>query len=130
MRRGLLARFNDIALDDRERLEKLLPDHIDSVRLIIDVNNIASQHGMTLKNINLLDSMTEQAGSSLALGPQEARFKAVGLKFSVGGSYDKFRSFMRDLEQSLRLVDVRSISFIADEDDYDYSVTISTYKLN
>ena len=129
-RTGLLEKYNAIPLEDRERIEKLLPDHIDSVRLIIDVNNIASKYGMTLRNISLTDSATEQAGSSRAIGPQAARAKEVGLKFNVTGSYDDFRSFLRDLEQSLRLVDVQSVLFTTNEEDFDYSITISTYKLN
>lgn len=125
-RTGLLEKYNQIPLADRERIEKLLPDHIDSVRLIIDVNNIASQYGMTLKNISLLD---EKEGSGTPIGPQEGHSMEVGLRFSVSGTYEKFRSFLKDLERSLRLVDVRTIGFSAEKVDYEYSVSLSTYKL-
>lgn len=130
-RTGLLEQFARIPANGRERLEKLLPDHIDSVRLIIDINTIAAQYGMALKNINVEQS-DEAAGSttSLPLGPAEERFKAVGLKFSIEGSYDNFRSFIRDLEQSLRLVDIDTVSFSPSEDVYGYSIGISTYRFN
>lgn len=127
-RTGLLEKYNAIPLADRERLEKLLPDHIDSVRLIIDINNIASQHGMTLKNIALIDDDAAPAGG--AFGPQEDRVKAVGLRFTVSGLYDEFRAFLKDVEQSLRLVDIRTVAFTALASEYEYSVTLSTYKLN
>ena len=132
VRIGLLEQIANIPTEDRERIEKLLPDNIDSVRLIIDVNNIASQYGMTLKNIGFTGSATENpsGASSNTIGPQSGLFKEVGLKFSVSGSYDNFRSFIKDLERSLRLVDVMSVSFVASETVYDYSVTISTYRLN
>ena len=129
-RTGLLGKYNAIPLPDRERLEKLLPDHIDSVRLIIDVNNIASQYGMTLKNITLTDSGGAGAGEKNTIGPQEDRWTSVGLKFNISGSYDSFRSFLRDLEMSLRLVDIRTLVFNAQESDVAYLVTLSTYKLN
>lgn len=130
---GLLAVYNKIPADDREKLEKLLPDHIDSVRLIIDVNNIASQHGLTLRNITL----TEEPGRAPqgSVGPSEKKFSKVGLRFAVSGSYESFRSFLEDLERSLRLVDVETLGFTAKEDpvtgasDYDFSVVIATYKL-
>lgn len=131
-RTGLLEKYNKISPKDRERIEKLLPDHIDSVRLIIDVNNIASQYGMTLKNITLTDAAGEQGSTpaASAIGPQEERVKSVGLKFSITGSYANFRTFLKDLEQSLRIVDVRTIAFNSGKDDqYSYSVTLSTYKL-
>lgn len=131
---GLLEKYNRITIENRERVEKLLPDHIDSVRLIIDINTLASQYGMTLKNITLLDAQTgaRQQPKVSAIGPREERFKAVGLKFGVSGSYDDFRAFLKDLEQSLRLVDVGMLAFgardLADS-DYSYDVTLSTYRL-
>ena len=130
-RTGLLEQYARIPAKDRERIEKLLPDHIDSVRLIIDINNIAAQYGMALGGISLTQTDERAAEtSSLALGPSTTRFKSVGLNFSVKGSYDTFRSFLRDLEQSLRLVDVDSISFGSREDAYEYTLSVATYRLN
>jgi len=37
----LLAKFNNIGTVDLDKLNKLLPDNIDNVRLVIDVDNIA-----------------------------------------------------------------------------------------
>lgn len=132
VRTGLLEKYNGIPIEERERIEKLLPDHIDSVRLIIDVNNIASQYGMTLKNIGLTGSETTKPveGTSGAIGPKTERIKSVELKFNVSGAYDDFRSFIKDLERSLRLVDVISVSFIANDTSSAYSVALSTYHLN
>jgi len=130
---GLLTVYNKISAEDREKLEKLLPDHIDSVRLIIDVNNIASQHGLTLRNITLTDDPARVAQQSI--GPSEKKYSKVGLRFAVNGSYESFRSFLEDLERSLRLVDVDTLGFTAREDAatgapaYDFSVVIATYKL-
>ena len=130
VRIGLLAKYNNIPDASKESLEKLLPDHIDSVRLIIDVANIASQYGMTLKNIGLTDSDSEQEYVSDTLGPQEGNTKPVGLKFNVAGSYDNLRAFIKDLEISLRLVDISALAFTAGSDgSVDYSFFISTYRL-
>src|SRR3989338_7722833 len=68
-RKGLLSKYNGILIEDRERIEKLLPDHIDSVRLIIDINNVASQYWMTLKNITLTGVETRQSPASSNIGP-------------------------------------------------------------
>ena len=40
-RTGLAAKFDALNPSDVEEVEKLLPDHIDTVRLILDINNIA-----------------------------------------------------------------------------------------
>ncbi|MDP3965268.1 MAG: hypothetical protein Q8Q13_00520 [bacterium] len=129
-RTGLLEKYNNISIEDRTRLEKLLPDHIDSVRLIIDINNIASGYGMTLTNISISESgVSGFEESNEAIGPQEERFRAVEFRFGITGAYDEFRAFLFDLERSLRLVDVRTVTFGADEEEYDYSITLVTYRL-
>lgn len=139
-RTGLLEKYNGISQDNRDKLQKLLPDHVDSVRLILDVNNIAAQYGMALKNIALTGSegasaeatapVSALAENERAIGPTGALYKPVEFKFSVSGSYDTLRSFLRDLEKSLRLIDVRSLSFSAAGDNgYDYTAVISTYRL-
>ena len=130
VRIGLLDKYNRIPDTSKEDLLKLLPDHIDSVRLIIDIANIASQYDMTLKNIGLINPDSEQETTSDTFGPQEGHTKPVGLKFNVAGSYDNLRAFIRDLEISLRLLDVSSLAFTAGPDgSVDYAFTISTYRL-
>lgn len=132
-RSGLLDIYNGIPTEDLDKLLKLLPDHIDSVRLIIDINNVAAQYGMTLRNITLATADTPAAPkpASSAIGPKVSKYSNVSLKFAVSGSYADFRSFLADLEKSLRLIDIDTLGFTAkgDADAYDFSVTISTYRL-
>ncbi|MDO8620026.1 MAG: hypothetical protein Q7R64_01605 [bacterium] len=133
VRTGLLDKYNKIPQKNREDLEKLLPDHIDSVRLIIDINNIASEYGMTLKNISLTESESPKgkAGApAVAIGPQNKLFQSVALKFNVSGPYESFRDFLTNLEKSLRLVDVTALAFNTDEAiGGDFAVTLSAYRL-
>lgn len=130
-RTGLLEKYNGISAENREKMLKLLPDHIDSVRLIIDINTIAAQYGMVLKSISLIDSSEEGKGAvSRTIGPAGRPYETVGLEFSVRGSYENFRSFLRETERSLRLMDVVTLSFAAqNETAYDYKVTVGTYRL-
>ncbi len=132
-RTGLLQAYNAIPAADLKRLETLLPDYLDSVRFIIDINTLASGYKMTLKNVSVEDTglaKTKQNGSASAIGPLPKTFQSIGITFTVSGSYDNFRSFLRDLEQSIRLADARKVSFSARPDgSYDFSVTIDTYRL-
>jgi len=126
-RTGLLEKYNNILPEDQEKLLKLLPDHIDSVRLIIDINNIAAQYGMTLKNITLNEG---EGVKSQSVGPTEELYRLVEFRFVVSGAYEDLRSFLKDTEQSLRLIDIESLAFAAVTDTaYDYTVTIRTYRL-
>jgi Tfp pilus assembly protein PilO len=118
------AIFNTIEEDKKARLKKFLPDNIDNVRLIIDINQIASDNGMTIRNISIKGSDTS------AIGPDSRPYGVATLGFSVSGPYQTFKRFLAALETSLRLVDVTSLSFSAgDKDQYEYNIEIKSYWL-
>lgn len=124
-RNKLVEKNNNLSSDDLERLKKLLPDHVDNARLIIDIDDIASKYGLNIKNIK---TDSDGASSHDALGPDTNPYGTLVLGFSVTASYDKFRSFIKDLQESLRIVDIVGISFDSTENGfYDYQVTIKTY---
>ena len=119
---SLLDTYNHFAPGSVERLNKFLPDNVDNVRLIIDINNLAKPYNMAIKNIRLRPEM-EAEGANTPRG-------AVTLGFSVSGPYTNFKSFLADLARSLRLVDLATITFnAADKESYDYSMEIQTYWL-
>lgn len=123
-RNKLVEKNNNLSANNLERLKKLLPDHIDNVRLIIDIEGIASKYGLNIRNISINDS----AGGGGALGPDNNPYGTLSLKFNIIASYDKFKSFIKDLEESLRVIDIAGISFNStDAGSYDYGVTIKTY---
>ena len=42
----LLSKRNTFSTDDVRKLERILPDNVDNIRLIIDIDNIAARHGL------------------------------------------------------------------------------------
>jgi len=128
VRDQLLARYNAFPQSNLQRLERLIPDHIDNVRLILDLDAMASKYGMRVRNVSIqADQSRVQQG---ALGGDEKPFESVILSFTVSGTYDTFRQFLTDLERSLRLVDTVSLSFTTNEAGlYNYTVGIQTYWL-
>lgn len=117
---------NNFSSNDLERLKKLLPDHIDNVRLIIDIDNIASRYGLGIKNIKVNNE--SGVSSDGKLGPDKSLFGTFSMKFKILAKYDEFRSFINDLQESLRIVDISDISFESTENGYyDYEITIKTY---
>jgi hypothetical protein len=56
---------------------------------------------------------------------------SVELTFNVSASYEDFLALLADLEHSLRIVDIESISFDAatEGDINEYTITIRTYWL-
>jgi Tfp pilus assembly protein PilO len=128
VRDQLVSRFNAFPQASLERLEKLIPDHVDNVRLILDLDAIALKYGMRVRNVTISSDQTRIERG--ALGSGDKPYESVILSFSVSGPYDTFRQFVVDLEQSLRLVDVVGLSFTAnDVGIYNYTLSIKTYWL-
>ncbi len=130
-RTGLLATYNGIAAADREKLERMMPDHSDTVRLVIDINTIAAAHRVTLQNITVVDGASGGAlARSGAIGPSEKLYETIELAFGIRGAYEDFRLFMEDVEKNLRLIDPVSVSFAAaPAGAYDIAMTVRTYRL-
>lgn len=127
IRDTLLAKRNAFTEFDLERLNKLLPDHVDNVRLAFDLDGIASKYNMRVKNIQISEQAGRQGGG---VGPDSNPFDSVALSFSVAASYEDLLSFLRDLEKSLRIVDVSVLSFSSPSGDlYEYQVDLTTYWL-
>lgn len=117
---------NSLSISDLERLKKLVPDNIDNVKLIIDIDKIASRYGFHIRGIKIEDG----AGNTGELGPDNSPLGSVVLSFNITASYDRFKMFIRDLEESLRVIDITNFTFNSTESgDYDYGIKIRTYWL-
>ncbi|OGG59455.1 hypothetical protein A3C86_00670 [Candidatus Kaiserbacteria bacterium RIFCSPHIGHO2_02_FULL_49_16] len=112
----LLAQYNAFNPDAIDRLHKLLPDHVDNVRLILDLDRLASRFGMAVQNVVISRSLSETSEKtvigSIASGKQG--YDSLTLKFSTHGTYSNFMKFMESLESSLRIVDLASLYLLPD----------------
>jgi len=131
VRDQLLSKRNTFSADDVTKLSEVLPDNVDTIRLIIDINNIAARHNLTLSGVQLGDigngTQNAAAVGSGATGP----VGSVSVGFSVTTSYDNMLAFLNDLEHSLRLIDVQKLGFSAAASDVtSYQFSISTYWLS
>lgn len=118
VRNGLLTKYNSVTDADRQKLTRMLPSNIDSIRLIIDVNNVASAYGMSLRDVGISDAPVSAARKDNTVSViQSAGYSYVTLTFSVTGTYDNLILFLSDLERSLRVNDVTSLSVDSAGDD-------------
>ncbi len=136
----LLNKYNLIGSENLGRLSKLLPENVDNIRLILEIESLASPFGMVLKNVKY--SAVEESQAEIdpnvvqatgIMGPQD--YGIWDLEFTTSGSYDNFQNFLRELERNLRIVDVSSIEFSSSSanektpDIYEYNFQIKTYWL-
>lgn len=128
VRDNLISQYNSFPASNIDRLEKMVPDHVDNVRLVRDLDGIAAKYGMELNSVVVETGQRQSA--SIADANETQRHDSVRIRFNVTAPYNIFLQFLDDIERSLRIADVTSVTFSADERDlYEYSVTIRTYWL-
>lgn len=152
----LTQKYNTFDLENLSKLEKLLPDNVNNIRLILEIEKMASPYGMALKDVKYdtvskKDVTTATAGATGNTGTTanviqggtvtQSSPKNYGiwdLEFSTQGTYNNFINFIKDLEKNLRIVDISSIEFSSSvgtglnpslSEAYKYSFKIKTYWL-
>jgi len=130
-RQKLSDDYAKIPQADVDKLNKMLPDSVENVGLIIDINNIATDNGMRIRNTKV-DDTTPSGTTNTVAGPNAKKYGSISLTFSVTSQYDNFLTFLQKLESSQRLVDITNVTFSSSgnqTDIYDFTVTLQTYWL-
>jgi Tfp pilus assembly protein PilO len=106
----------------------MLPDSVENVGLIIEINNISKKNGMgDIKSPQINQGSSAKSSSK---GIDSSKYGSLAMSFNVTGTYDQFLTFIQDLETYVRIVDVTGLSFTATKDGrYTYNITIQTYWL-
>ncbi|MEI7765252.1 MAG: hypothetical protein WCI93_01555 [bacterium] len=154
----LTKKYNAIDPENLAKLQKLLPDNVDNIRLILEIEKIASPYGMVLKDVkydasqaqadtkgtiakttDTTDATTAQPKVANTPPTKSKEYGIWNLEFSTEGTYSNFINFTKDLESNLRIVDISSIAFSSDSssilgktkpsDSYKYNFKIKTYWL-
>lgn len=141
----LIKSYNEISEADKKRLESFVPNSVDNIKLILEVERIAGLHSMSVKDVrfDVLKKKEKAAVSNVivsAASVDTSKYSTFPLEFTTEGNYASFLSFLKDLEYNLRLVDIKSISFsVPEEKDkpieafdpniYTYTLKVDTYWL-
>jgi len=128
----LIAKRNTFSVENVQKLERILPDNVDNIRFIIDINSIASRHSLSLKDVALgTISNAKNSRSALAVGASGDQTGSAEISFGLTTTYENFLAFLQDLEHSLRVVDIEKISFKPGAfGNYEFSLTVRTYWLH
>ena len=128
LRDSLETQYNSLPADDIGRLEKMLPQNINAVKLTADLDAIASRHFMTVRGVRINEQSIND-GSAVS-GALSKPFETTSMTFNVIGSYPNFLSFLKDMEKSLQLIDVKSLSVKSSGNQANlmqFNVAIQTY---
>lgn len=125
---ALRAKINAIPADTKKKIDTIIPDKQNFVRLATDINGIANKHGIVINDFTF-DNQSKTA-PTIAERATSRHYESGMLKFSFSARYIDLSSFLRDLEASLRLVDIREIGVSTLETGiYNYTVSAEIYWL-
>ncbi len=152
-RDNLIGSYKSISQTDKDRLSKFLPNSVNNIQLILEIQHIASKHNLSIKNISFTPPVAEPLPkeeakdtkttntSKTAKKKEVSPFGVFDLEFKTKSDYITFTKFIKDLEQNLRLIDIVGVSFTVptavqgkqpvdfDPNIFDFTVKIKTYWL-
>lgn len=128
-RNALVKRYNAFDQVQLQKLGVMVPTNPENMKLVLALQSIATQYGMVLQNVKIEDAepvtTKPNAQSNSELG-------TLTINFSVAGPYGSFTNFVRTIEKSLRMIELKKVSFAAADPKnqiYQYSVSVKTYWL-
>lgn len=128
----LLLQREGIPTEGLARIEAFLPDGVDNVQLILDLNSLASRSGLQLSDFDIAaveEGESRPGQDKLSLesdGPSESLDIAV----SAVGSYASFKTFLEASEWSLRPMDLIDLTIQDSQTGvYNYDMVFRIYWL-
>lgn len=134
-REQLIATYNSIQKTDLDNLKTLLPDSVDNIRLIIQLNALALQNSLsTVRDVQYDPKSTNPNATPTSPEDAASPYGTFQIVFTTSGQYKNFLAFLSDMEQNLRMVDVVSVDFTPTDkttsvDNQQYKVLLKTYWL-
>ncbi len=153
-REELLDLKNKFQKDDLNRLNILMPDDVNSTKLILEIEHLAtSVHNLAFedpkydpnKKIASLGAVSGGAPASTdgasakdakPVNPKiqelenQKEYGSFELEFTLIGTYSDFIAFLGDLEKSLRIVDIQQLQIVPKEgNNLKYVLKVQTYWL-
>ena len=125
----LLTEFNKISAEDKKNINTILPDSLNFVRLVSQIDSVASRYNITIDKVSSKET-SPPTGDLIGEAQPERLFNSAIISFSFVAPYNEFKTFLDDLEKSLRILDIKDIKLKTDEDgEYSYDVEFETYWL-
>jgi hypothetical protein len=146
-RDALSEKYRTLSPEDLERLTRMLPDNADNIRLILNLQQMAQTYGMAISSIKFdaaSAAVAKNGGTATAASATTAvsatdaakaqrDYGDFEIEFTTTGSYANFQKFLKDMERSLRITDIQSITFGSEVDPakqgYTYTIKLLAYWL-
>lgn len=130
------ADYRTIDPQNLDRLNKMIPDNFNPVLFANELSFMASRYGMLVRDFKTDETRVdtrEAIINQVDIDP----FRTFTVSFKLTGPYTQFKSFLNDLERSLRVVDIVGLSLRSIggqgsgsvSNAYEYTLEVNTYSL-
>ncbi len=132
--------FQSIPIQQRNQLETLIPDSVETAQLALDIETIAINNGVILMEVSLPEENEDVQTNDFVFYDESAPptqptdYLSKDMVFGVQATYENFKEFLAQIEKSLRIMDVVAIDLEETEKDSDtilrnFDITVRTYYL-
>lgn len=111
-----------LPVDAESRMNAMIPESIDDVKFSMELTELAKSHGLSLANPSIRSLASDKA----------SKMKEYSVSFQVDSPYNTFVRFLGDLEYSLHIRDITSLTMAVGENTaapMKISVEFTTYAL-
>lgn len=131
----LVSQMNSFPTADRRALDRYVPDEVDTIAVMRDIETIVEDSDMTLVG---LAEASEQTRPFFVPAQGQGQFEGeveesglVASQFTINllGTYEAFKAFLQDIERNAYPLEVTSVQFSPDDEGggYSFSLTVETY---
>lgn len=117
-RNDLESKYNNVTNEDRQKLEALLPNNADNIKLVLELETLAKKYGLLIESPKLQNNVDPSKAEAKPNG-QDIRGDSGGnsslsygtfsLDFTVRTNYENMKLLISDIEKNLRLIEPVSI---------------------
>lgn len=116
-RSELTQKYNSISIEDINKLENLLPNNVDNIKLVLELETLAQKYDLLIENPKLETSSLTSGNTNIAGGPNLRTpndpsilpYGTFTMDFSVRSNYQNLKYFIEDIEKNLRLIEIVGI---------------------
>lgn len=108
LRDGLLRQYNSISADEKDKLSKMFASSLNEGELMVMFDDITKASSLTLTDISF-QPISEDTNSAL--------YNAYNINMNITGTYNGFKNFLKNIEKSLLITDINSITLNTDSSE-------------
>jgi hypothetical protein len=126
----LIQERDTVSLEERRRIEELLPDTVENVDVILDLDSLAEAQNVQIVDVDVSNAPTGGNANGTIIEPSETPENSLLITITALGTYERMRGFIQALERSLRAIDIVEISFPTSQTGvYRFAITLRVYWL-